>query len=344
MTVSAGNRKISYVGTGANTVLAVSFPFFEANDLAVQKRVTSTGVVTVLTEGVHYSVGIPANPPGTGTVTPINGAADFPSSVTWTIVRTTDRAQQTDYVENDAFPAETHEAALDRLTLIAQETDDEVTRSLRIPTSDSSSISTLLPSSVDRATKLLQFDASGNPTAVLASTVIPGSVTFSSIGQSIATAANAAAERTLLQIDRVVVGTAAARAALAAVDFGVGIFLESDTGRLYRSDAAAWTEEGGVRQDLFASLPSTSGRVGIATDRKALYRGTGAAKVLLRALPPRWLQGLGMVRNGARTIDLSPGSARNSLASGAGNADDDLDIVLAALMNKNLNAAWSLGG
>ena len=89
MTVATTLRKITYTGTGANTVLATTFAFSDSTDLQVIQRVTATGVETVLAEGVHYTVGVPLDPPGLGTVTPVNGAVDFAATVTWTIVRTT---------------------------------------------------------------------------------------------------------------------------------------------------------------------------------------------------------------------------------------------------------------
>jgi hypothetical protein len=183
MTVSAGVRKVSYTGTGANTVLSTVFPFFDADDLEVQQRITSTGAVTILTLGVHYTVAVAVALPGVGSVTPVDGATDFTSSMTWTIVRTTDRSQGVDYVENDSFPSGTHERALDRLTLIAQETDDDSVRSLRFPASDGTSLDATLPTSVERASMSLGFDADGNPVA-LAGTV-SGDVTVTPFAETI---------------------------------------------------------------------------------------------------------------------------------------------------------------
>lgn len=123
MTVSTTTRRVTYTGTGANTVLSVPYVFINSSDLTVVKTVTATGVETTLTMGVHYSVS--GGDYATGTVTPIDGATDFPATVTWEIVRYTPLTQATDYTENDAFTAEAHERALDKLTLLAQERYDD---------------------------------------------------------------------------------------------------------------------------------------------------------------------------------------------------------------------------
>ena len=51
--------------------------------------------------------------------------------------------QETDYISGDPFPAETHETALDRLTMIAQEIGSDADRSIKVPAGDPSSLSTI---------------------------------------------------------------------------------------------------------------------------------------------------------------------------------------------------------
>ena len=71
--------------------------------------------------------------------------------------------QSTDYIANDNFPAESHEIALDRLTLIVQDlkaiVDD---RCIKFPLTDAIGLTTELPNSVDRASETCKFDSSGN--------------------------------------------------------------------------------------------------------------------------------------------------------------------------------------
>lgn len=164
MTVAVNNNPQQYTGTGANTALSTEFLFFTATDVVVTQRVEDTGVDTILVVDTHYTITGGSAAGATGTVTPIDGATDFPNTVVWTIERALPLTQATDYVENDSFPAASHEAALDRVTLIAQDDDVKSTRSLRFPTTDLSSLTSLLPNSVDRASKALTFDSSGNAT------------------------------------------------------------------------------------------------------------------------------------------------------------------------------------
>jgi hypothetical protein len=104
MTVSSGvSRRVSYTGNGATTTFAVTFPFFEinvfANDVAVS--ISSYSIVQVA-------------PGATGSVVFNTAPA---SGVAIVIESATVLKQETDYVEDDGFPADTHERALDRLTM-----------------------------------------------------------------------------------------------------------------------------------------------------------------------------------------------------------------------------------
>ncbi len=220
MTIATTVTTVTYAGTGANTALATTFPFVAAADLIVTQRVIATGVETTLVEGTHYTVTGGGAGGVTGTVTPVNGATDFTSSVTWTISRSTSLTQSTDYVQNDNFPAESHEDALDKLTLIAQDAVRTGERALKVPLSDSTTISTVIPDSVSRASMYLGFNAAGVPVALAAPTgtsiTTPFSLTLlddntdaearttlgsTTIGDALFIAASAAAARTTLMVD-----------------------------------------------------------------------------------------------------------------------------------------------
>lgn len=157
MTVSTTTAKVGYLGNGTTTVFAVPFVFFGASELEVTERVVATGVETVRALTTHYNV--TGGNGSTGTVTAV---AAPPATVTWTIARKTQRTQLTDYLTGDAFPAETHERALDRLTALVQEIEEILGRSLRIPITDTG-INPQLPGSTGRANKVLVFDAAGAP-------------------------------------------------------------------------------------------------------------------------------------------------------------------------------------
>ena len=158
MTVSATTNTVSYTGDASATDFAVTFPFLGtggSSELVVIERVISTGVETTKTYTSHYT--ITGGSGNTGTVIAASAPA---ATVEWHIQRGTNQTQLTDYVANDPFAAETHEAALDRLAMIAQELQVEINRCIKFPASDASLASTL-DSSVDRANKTFGFNATG---------------------------------------------------------------------------------------------------------------------------------------------------------------------------------------
>ena len=116
MTVSSTiSPTITYNGNGSTTAFSTSFVFLESGDLVVT-LIDSGGTETVQTIITEYTVS--GGSGSAGTVTMVTAPA---SGEQLRIERATAKTQLTDYIENDSFPAESHEAALDRLTLIAQE-------------------------------------------------------------------------------------------------------------------------------------------------------------------------------------------------------------------------------
>lgn len=118
MTVSNTNPPVTrYSGNGATTAFATVFAFNVSSELVVTLT-DSSGTDTVQTITTHYTV--TGGSGSTGTVTFLTAPA---SGYTVTIERVTPLTQSVDYVENDSFPAESHEGALDKLTRIVQEMD-----------------------------------------------------------------------------------------------------------------------------------------------------------------------------------------------------------------------------
>lgn len=160
MTLTSLLTSVAYLGDGVTTAFAVPFPFFEASELEVIERQIATGGETVRALDQHYRV---AGGDGAGgTVTALTPPA---ASVQWHIRRRTARTQQIDYVENDPFPAATHERALDRAAARDQEQDEAIARTLQVPKTDPPT-SLLLPGAAGRAGKFLAFDAFGNAVAM----------------------------------------------------------------------------------------------------------------------------------------------------------------------------------
>ena len=156
MTVSSTTTRNSYSGNGSTTTFAYGFKIFADADLTVILR-ASTGAETVQTLTTHYTVSNAGNASG-GNV--VFGSAPA-SGVTVVIRRNMGITQATDYVANDPFPAATHEDALDRLTFISQQMQEEIDRSIKLSRTNTMTSTEFTTSATDRASKVLSFNASG---------------------------------------------------------------------------------------------------------------------------------------------------------------------------------------
>ena len=161
MTVSTTTNRASYSGNGSTAAFAYGFKIFADADLTVIIR-SSAGVETTKTLTTHYTVSGAGTDSG-GNVTFTSG--NIPASgETVVILRKLTLTQGTDYVANDPFPAESHEDALDRLTMITQQLNEAVGRSLKVSQTNVIATSEFTTSASDRANKLLSFDADGDLT------------------------------------------------------------------------------------------------------------------------------------------------------------------------------------
>ena len=100
----------------------------------------ATGVETILTVDTDYTVsGI--NVEGGGSVTRVAGA--LASGTTWYVVSDFDYTQTTDFANQGGFFPAVHESAVDKLTMLIQQLQEEIGRSMRIPVSSEVSDLTL---------------------------------------------------------------------------------------------------------------------------------------------------------------------------------------------------------
>ena len=156
MTVSSTTTRNSYSGDGSTTAFAYGFKIFASSDLTVILR-SATGVETVQTETTHYTVSNVGVASG-GNVT--FGSAPA-SGVTVVIRRNSPLTQLTDYTPNDPFPADDHENALDKLTFISKQQQEELDRSIKLSRTNTMTSTEFTTSATDRASKILAFDTSG---------------------------------------------------------------------------------------------------------------------------------------------------------------------------------------
>jgi len=160
MTVSSTTTRKSAGGDGSNDTFGYDFKIFDDDDITVIIRTDSTGAETTKTKTTHYSVtGVGSASGGNVVFTSGNIPA---SGETVVLLRTTARTQLTDYVPNDPFPAATHEDALDKLTFIAQELEEELGRTLKVSQTNVIATAEFTEDATARANKLLGFDGSGN--------------------------------------------------------------------------------------------------------------------------------------------------------------------------------------
>ncbi len=118
MTVDATTPRVQHVTNGIQDTFAFAFRVIEGDDIEVFLN-DSFVPESPATYTVNLSVGPPPGQNGGDVVMNVPPAAG-----TLTIQRRTDRTQETDYVPFDAFPAETHETALDKAMMTAQEAFD----------------------------------------------------------------------------------------------------------------------------------------------------------------------------------------------------------------------------
>lgn len=156
MTVVSETKKNQYNCDGEQVVFPYTFFILKKAHIQVV-LCDSEGTETVLELTTHYEVSGAGDPEG-GNVTTI---ATYASGNTLTLVRDVTSTQETDYIEHDMFPASSHERALDKLTMIVQELEEKVERTIKAPVADEEP-GVKLPGAVARALKLLGFDADGD--------------------------------------------------------------------------------------------------------------------------------------------------------------------------------------
>lgn len=158
MTVSSTNTKNSYSGDDSTVVFAYTFKVFDDDDIQVILRNDTTGAETVQTKTTHYSVSGVGNTSG-GNITFVTAPA---TGQTVVLLRAIPLTQATDYTPNDPFPAATHEDALDRLTFIVQDQQEELDRAIKISKTNTITSPEFTVGATTRANKIFAFDSSGD--------------------------------------------------------------------------------------------------------------------------------------------------------------------------------------
>lgn len=154
-TIGATTPRIQYTATASQTVFTVPFEFLANADLAVYVN----GTLKTLT--TDYTL-TGANTTGGGTLTFVTGrtAGDI-VTILGNLAYSRDTNKYTKY---GLLPAEVLEADFDAMQVQAKQLARDGQFALRAPLTDTGSPAMTLPVVATRASKVLGFDASGNPT------------------------------------------------------------------------------------------------------------------------------------------------------------------------------------
>lgn len=140
MTIASTVKRNQYLGDGSQTQFPYQFRILSDSDVSVYLLDNGEEVLQVL--NTDYSV-TGVSDVGGGNVV-FNTAPS--SNVVVTIVRDSDALQQETYVENDSFPAASHEIALDRAAIVSQSKQEQVDRAIKVRASTNmTSFDTTLP-------------------------------------------------------------------------------------------------------------------------------------------------------------------------------------------------------
>ena len=155
MTITTTINRVNTVGDGSVTAFSFPYLFFSDDDLKVILVTTATGVEVVQVKTTHYTV--------TGAGVTAGGVVNMgtppASTETLVIIREEQFTQTLDLVENDPFPSAQVEQQLDTLTMLTQQINTEVQRSVKLPDGDSSGADTTLSTPIANA--YLLWDAAG---------------------------------------------------------------------------------------------------------------------------------------------------------------------------------------
>lgn len=148
-----------YTGNGVTTAFSYTFTVKDKTQVSVYETDT-TGNTTLLTVDVDYTVGN-VGTDGGGTITRLAGA--LPTDYTWYIRANYQQNQGRAFRSQAGFHPRFHEDAIDKLTFLVQQLQDEIDRSVKIGLFEDVDIVSLTIPTVDtRAGKFLGFDSEGN--------------------------------------------------------------------------------------------------------------------------------------------------------------------------------------
>lgn len=147
MTVSSQTNKIRIVGNGVADAFPLPFRFFANSEISALFVERATGVTTPAAIGTDYTLTGAGDPEVNGSATGVlTTTVPLAATRDLIILRTLPTTQQTDIVNQGEFFASTHEDVFDRLTMIAQQQQEELSRAVKTSVSDTITPDQLLDS------------------------------------------------------------------------------------------------------------------------------------------------------------------------------------------------------
>lgn len=171
MSIGSTVNRNDYVGNASTATYNYSYKIISSSDLLVTQKDATTGVETTHTLTTDYTVTGVGNANG-GTITLVAG--NLPSGDALTIRRVRPLTQSTDIRNQGSFYPESHEDAFDHAVMIAQQQENDISRSLKLSETDVSGIDVTLPVT-HAAGEALTVNATGDGFIYAAISAVPGS-------------------------------------------------------------------------------------------------------------------------------------------------------------------------
>ena len=152
--ILTGERRNQYTSSGSLGPYNFTFVIFADTDLAVYVGNTKKTLTT------HYTVSTNTN--GTGSITFTSGNAPANAAIV-TIIGNKDLARATVFSSGGPLTADSLETEFNNGLLFLQQLDEKISRCLTLPIETANTRPFALPDKSTRASKIMAFDANGNP-------------------------------------------------------------------------------------------------------------------------------------------------------------------------------------
>lgn len=172
-----------YSGNDVTTEFAYDFRIEDKSQITVFET-DDLGVVTTLTVDTDYTVAGIGNDAG-GTITRVAGA--LPTNYTWYVRSNYQATQDTDFDSQGGFFPDIHEAALDKLTFLVQQINDQIARSFKLSDSYPGAASAELPTPESLKFVRWNSDASALENTAGTTSVVGSDIPFTPYGNISAT-------------------------------------------------------------------------------------------------------------------------------------------------------------